>query len=40
MSSLGSHSFTGVVASFNDADGRLSPFITGLAQAKGLLFTP
>lgn len=40
MDSLGSRSFTSVVASFNDGDGSLVPFITGFKKVKGLLFTP
>lgn len=40
MDTLGSRSFTSVVASFNDGDGSLVPFITGFKKVKGLLFTP
>jgi hypothetical protein len=40
MDTVGGHSLTGVVASFNDGDGTLTPFISGFKQVKGLLFTP
>jgi hypothetical protein len=40
MDTLGSQTFGSVVASLNDGDGSLTPFITGLKAVKGLLFTP
>jgi hypothetical protein len=40
MDTVGGKTFGGTVASFNDGDGSLVPFITGFKAAKGLLFTP
>ncbi|MEA2210494.1 MAG: hypothetical protein QOF83_442 [Solirubrobacteraceae bacterium] len=38
MDTVGGKTFGGTVASFNDGDGSLTPFITGCKAAKGLLF--
>jgi hypothetical protein len=40
MDTVGGKTLGGTIASFNDGDGSLVPFITGFKTVKGLLFTP
>ncbi len=40
MDTIGSSGFGTDVATLDTANGKLSPFITGLSASKGLLFAP